>query len=478
MREGGYAGILERAADRWPNRVGVHFEGRRWTYSELQWATEAAASRLASAGVRAGTRVALLVQNCPEYLITQFALARLGAVFVTPNPYWTASETQHALQVASVDTAVHDSGSDDLATLRSAVPVGSLLDTPSATTAPGPVTGNTPAYIPFSSGTTGVPKGVVHTHASLCGGVDQLIRHLDLTGEDRLQMSLPLCHIFGATMSAAAVAVGAELTLFRRFDLDESLRHVATSRVTILPLAGTVAHRLAKREQLSPKAFASLRFFMWGGSAVPPALARTITARTGVGFLCSYGMTEAMTVAFNPVDRPDSWRVDSPGYGTEGTELRCRADGELEVRGPSVAAGYVGVASSDFSPDGWFRTGDIAEIADDGRLYIVDRIKDVFKVSGFQVAPQEVENALLSHPDIAEAGVVPRRDDRGGEVPVAYVVARTQTLTESDVLTFLHHRLASYKRPREVHFVDGLPRTAGGKLRRKVLAEWTQSTNS
>lgn len=416
-------------------------------------------------------RVAILAENCPEYLIAQFALARLGAVFVTPNPYWTTTETRHALEVAAVDAAVHDTRFDDVVTvLPHAVSLDTLLDGPGVTPPPIRVSGDTPVYIPFSSGTTGVPKGVVHTHASLGGGVGQLIRHLDLTGEDRVQMSLPLCHIFGATMSAAAIAVGAEVTLFRRFDLDESLRHVADERITVLPLAGAVAHRLANREHLDPKDFASLRFFMWGGSAVPPALAEAITARTGVRFLCSYGMTEAMMLAFNPVRHPDEWQVDSPGYATGGTELRRRPDGELEVRGPSVAAGYIGVASSDFTADGWFRTGDIAEIDDDGRLYIVDRAKDVFKVSGFQVAPQEVENALLSHPDILEAGVVPRRDDRTGEAPVAFVVSRNAALTESAVQIFLRDLLASYKQPREVHFVTELPRTASGKLRRKELA--------
>lgn len=468
----GYADHLWRAAERWPDRIGLRFEGQSWTYASLRSTTEAATARLAEAGICSGDRVALLLENCPEYLIAQFALARLGAAFVTPNPYWTAAETRHALIAASVSAAVHDSKFDEFAKdLTTAVPVSTLLHGSAEVPELSAAAADAPVYIPFSSGTTGLPKGVMHTQASLCGGVAQLAHHLNLTSEDRLQVSLPLCHIFGATMTAAAVKVGAEMTLFRRFDLDESLRHVASARVTVLPLAGAVAHRLAHQQDLDTKAFASLRFFMWGGSAIPAELAETVTARTGVRFLCSYGMTEAMMVAFNPVDRPEEWKLDSPGYATEGTELRLRPSGELEVRGPSVAAGYAGIDSSDFSPDGWFRTGDIAEIAEDGRLRIVDRAKDVFKVSGFQVAPQEVENALLSHPDIVEAGVVSRRDDRAGEVPVAFVVTNCPSLTAAAVRTFLSDRLASYKRPREVHFVAELPRTAGGKLRRNALAE-------
>jgi long-chain acyl-CoA synthetase len=263
--------------------------------------------------------------------------------------------------------------------------------------------------------------------------------------------------------------VGTEMTLFGRFDLDECLRHIADDGATIWPLAGAVAHRLAQRDDLRPQDFSSLRFFMWGGSAIPAGLAERITARTGVQFLWSYGMTEAMMVAFNPVDEPERWRLDSPGYPTKGTELRLSATGELEVRGPSVAAGYADIDSSAFLPDGWFATGDLAEIADDGRLRIIDRLKDVFKVSGFQVSPFEVEQVLLMHPQVAEAAVAPRPDERTGEAPVAFVVPRSAHLTVDALHDWVSTRLAAYKRPREYRFVASLPRTAGGKISRRGL---------
>lgn len=477
--EGGYAGYLSRAAARWPSRIGLRFEGHAWTYAALEAQTEAAADRLAAAGITSGARVALLVDNSPDYLIAQFALARLGAVFVTPNPSWTAPEVARALNAAGTTAAVHNDRFTDTAQLLDiAVPVHTLSDAappraPAIARSP-----LAPLYIPFSSGTTGLPKGVVHTEASLCGGVDQLCRHVALSADDRVQIALPLCHIFGATMSAAAFSVGAETTLFRRFDLDASLRHIISERVTVWPLAGAVAHRLAQRDDLRPKDFTSLRFFMWGGSAVPTGLAESITARTGVDFLCSYGMTEAMMVAFNPVDDPQRWQLDSPGYATDGTELRLTARGELEVRGPSVAAGYAGVDSPDFLPDNWFRTGDLATIADDGRLRIVDRVKDMLKVSGFQVAPTEVEQALLDHPDVNEVAVVGRSDDRTGEAAVAFVVPRRAGMTHDALHEWLSTRLASYKRPREYYFVDDLPRTAGGKVRRSELKARAQLISS
>ncbi|TAM65139.1 class I adenylate-forming enzyme family protein [Mycobacterium sp.] len=475
--EGGYAGYLTRASARWPTRVGLQFEGQTWTYGALHAAVEAAADRLAAAGVAEGTRVALLVDNCPEYLIAQFALARLGAVFVTPNPYWTPVEIEQALAAAAATAAVYVSRFTDVAArLHIAVPTDSLLDAapkrpPSTAPSPG-----MPLYIPFSSGTTGLPKGVVHTVESLCGGVEQLRHHLRLSDDDRLQITLPLCHIFGATMSAAALSVGAEMTLFRRFNLDESLRHITDARVTIWPIAGAVAHRLAHRDDLRAEDFSSLRFFMWGGSAVPVDLAQKITNRTGVGFLCSYGMTEAMMVAFNPVNEPERWRLDSPGYPTEGTQLRITAAGELEVRGPSVAAGYVGTDSNAFLPDGWFATGDLVEIATDGRVRIVDRLKDIFKVSGFQVSPTEVEQVLLAHPDVDEVAVVAQPDQRTGEATVALVVSRAPGLTAEALHHWASTRLASYKRPREYQFVDELPRTAGGKLQRDRLSSQARET--
>lgn len=463
-----FGDLPARAATRWPARVALRFDGGTWTYAAFDQAVETTANRLSDAGICAGDRVALLVANRPEYLFAQFALARLGAAFVCPNPHWTLPEVQRALSLTGTTAAVHDTRFDDIAAgLAIAVPTDTLLRQAPARASASPGAPADVLFVPFSSGTTGLPKGVLHTRASVAGAVAQLGRHLRLSESDRLQLALPLCHIFGATLSATAISVGAELTLFRRFNLDESLHHIRSAGVTVWPMAGPVAHQLADRD-LSPDDFASLRYFMWGGSAVPAAIAQRITDRTGVPFLCSYGMTEAMMIAFNPVDNPEDWRLDSPGFATEGTELRIDADGQLEVRGPSVASGYAGADSPDFSAGGWFRTGDRATISADGRLHIVDRIKDMLKVSGFQVAPTEVELALLEHPAVTEAAVVGRPDDRTGEAAVAFVVAREHFDADA-VDNWLRDRLATYKRPREYHVVDDLPRTSGGKVRRAEL---------
>jgi long-chain acyl-CoA synthetase len=467
-----FATLLDDAAARWPGRIALTFEGERWSFDRLLSRVTVAAANLAAAGVGEGTRVLVVLENCPEYLIAQYALARLGAAFVTPNPYWTQPELIRAAEAAQAHTVIHAPRFADVVSgLGVAIPVASLAEA-RAGSAPTPVeVSGSARYLPFSSGTTGLPKAVVHTDESLCGAIQQLSYHLGLTESDRLQVALPLCHVFGTTMTAAALSVGAELTLFRRFNLDESLRYLQQDRVTIWPMAGAVAHELAARPDLDPAIFASLRFFMWGGSAVPRDLAQRISTQTGVGFLCSYGMTEAMMVAFNPVHDEPRWSTDSPGYATVGTELRLDAGGELEVRGPSVAAGYAGSDSEAFTRDGWFRTGDVATISPDGRLRIVDRIKDMIKVSGFQVAPAEVELVLIEHPAVHDAGVVGRPDDRAGHVPIAYLVCEPG-VTAAQLDSWLRTRLASYKRPRGYHVVDQLPRTAAGKLQRAELRRW------
>ncbi|WP_293234590.1 class I adenylate-forming enzyme family protein [Mycolicibacterium sp.] len=467
-----FSGLLDDAAARWPDRTALTFEGERWSFERLRSGVIVAAANLAAAGVGTGTRVLLLLENSPEYLIAQYALARVGSAFVTPNPYWTRPELIRAAHAAEARAVIYGPRfADAVEGLTPAIPVAELFDNEAAPTPrPSDVSGS-PRYLPFSSGTTGLPKAVVHTDESLCGAIHQLRHHLALTEHDRLQVALPLCHIFGTTMSAAALSAGAELALFRRFDLDESLLHLQQDGVTIWPMAGAVAHELAGRTDLDPETFASLRFFMWGGSAVPPELAQRISARTGVGFLCSYGMTEAMMVAFNPVHEVEKWSLNSPGYATIGTELRIDQSGELEVRGPSVASGYAGADSESFTRDGWFRTGDVARIDPDGRLWIVDRIKDMIKASGFQVAPTEVELVLSEHPGVHDVGVIGRPDPRAGQVPIAYLVADPD-VDAAQLDAWVRTRLATYKRPRSYHFVTRLPRTPAGKLRRADLRRW------
>lgn len=472
-----YASLPDRAARAWPDRVALRFQDRCWTYSDFAACVTRTEHLLRKQGITVGTRTSLLAENRPEYVIAQFALARIGAVFVTPNPYWTEHEVRAALASAQVTAAVYSPPHRVVAAEPSIRLSVEEIDTSAEASSASAEVERTGVYerhdlfIPFSSGTTGQPKGVIHTHASLSGGVHQLVTHLGLDASDVLQISLPLCHIFGTSMMGAAFAVGAEVTLFERFDLAACLRQVRDDAVTVWPLAGTVAHQLLDMPELCPADFPGLRYFMWGGSAVPAEVAKALTSRTGVRFLCSYGMTEAMAVAFNPVHDPSDWHLDSPGYPTVGTEIRLGSDDEIEVRGISVARGYTTrtpEATAAFTEDGWFRTGDVGRIDATGRVRIVDRRKDMIKVSGFQVAPTEVEQELLRHPAVNDAAVIGRPDDRHGERVVAYVVA-SSSISDDELRHFLRERLATYKIPWEISFTDHLPRTTSGKLQRAQL---------
>lgn len=473
----GTAAHLRKSASRWPERIALVFEGSRWSYRELDTLVDEAAARYQRQGVTAGRRAVLLMANRPEYFVAHLALARLGAAVVTPNPYWTDAELTPAIAGVKPDWAVVEDRFAGVIDGTRRLPIPAL----DATTGARPVEplpdGNREAYLPFSSGTTGLPKAVVHTTASLASGIEQLVHHLALTEADRLQMALPLCHIFGTVMSGAGFSVGATITLFERFDLNSCLDHVEKDGVTILSIAGTTAYQLAERTDLASRTLSSLRFFMWGGSLVPNALAIDITRRTGIGFLCSYGMTEAISVACNPVGTPEEWSLESPGLATQGVELRLSSEdgeaghGELEIRTPSLARGYVGVTDDAWLPDGWFRTGDLARIGPDGRLFIVDRKKDMLKVSGFQVSPVEVEQALISHPQVQDCGVIGIDDERSGQAPVAVVVPHARGVSEADLAEWAKGRLAKYKLPVRYIMAAAIPRNAGGKLNRATLLE-------
>lgn len=473
-----HATLPGRAAERWPDRIALEFEGDQWTFAQFDQAIGRATTLLIEAGVRANMRTVLLLENSPEYLVAQFALSRIGASFITPNPYWTDNELTRTLAHVGAHAVIRSDrhahrADEQLIHLHAKQIRRALHDTRISVAGPAGVADpERELCIPFSSGTTGLPKGVIHTGASLSGGVAQLVRHLQLSSEDRLQISLPMCHIFGTSMAAAALAAGARITLFERFEFDRCLQHLREGSVTVWPLAGAVAHQLAEVPRLSRADVPSLRYFMWGGSAVPHRLAATITDRTGVGFLCSYGMTEAFAIAFNPVADPVQWRLDSPGFPTVETKVRIGTDSEIEVRSPCVARGYVSGPSAEgdepFGADGWFRTGDVGRMDADGRLWIVDRRKDMIKVSGFQVAPAEVEYELMMHPAVADAAVVGHPDDRRGERVIAYIVPAGPVSAEQ-ILAAVNGRLASYKIPREIVFVEDLPRTSAGKLQRSVL---------
>ena len=280
------------------------------------------------------------------------------------------------------------------------------------------------AVMVFSSGTTGLPKAVRHTHASIGHATAHWVASLGLGPDDRFQVATPPSHILGLLNLLAAAQAGATVRLHRRFDLDEVLNRVESDRITLEMAVAPIALAMANHPRLEAFDLSSLRYIMWGATPVTASVAETVTARTGVRFLAAYGASEVPVLAANPVHEPDRWRLDSAGLPPVGVQLRV-ADlgtgealppgetGEVQARSPSAMAGYLPEeASADAFVDGWYRTGDVGWLEPGGWVHLTDRAKEMMKVSGFQVAPAEIEAVLHGHPAVLDCAVFGVPDER------------------------------------------------------------------
>ena len=286
----------------------------------------------------------------------------------------------------------------------------------------------------FSSGTTGLPKAVRHTHESMGHATAHWCGVLGLGPDDRFQIATPPSHILGLLNLFTAIAAGATVRLHRRFDLDEVLHRIASEKMTLEMAVAPIALALANHPGLEDYDLSSLRYIMWGATPVSESVAAVVTERTGVRWLPAYGASEVPVIAANPVARPSEWRLDSAGLPPDGVALRiadletgevlpCGEIGEVQVRSPSVMVGYLPEeATADAFADGWYRTGDVGWLEPQGWVHLTDRSKEMIKVNGFQVAPAELEAVLHGHPAVRDCAVFGVPDDRAGEVPVAAVL--------------------------------------------------------
>jgi acyl-CoA synthetase (AMP-forming)/AMP-acid ligase II len=343
------------------------------------------------------------------------------------------------------------------------------------------------AVLVFSSGTTDRPKAVRHTHRSITVATAHWCLALGLGSDDRFQVATPPSHILGLLNLLAAAAAGVTVRLHRRFDLDEELRAIQEDRMTLEMAVAPIALAMANHPDLERYDLSSLRFIMWGATPVTPAVAETVTARTGVRWLPAYGTSEVPVIAANPVADPDRWRIDSAGLPVgdvalrvvdldSGNVLASGETGEIQVRSDSAMAGYLPAeATGDAFVDGWYRTGDVGWLEPGGWVHLTDRCKEMIKVSGFQVAPAEIEAVLHGHPAVIDCAVFGVPDARAGEVPVAAVqVEPGAGVSAEDLQRLVGDALATYKRLHRVVLVDTVPRTPSGKvLRRTLRDEWT-----
>lgn len=453
------------------------FEERRFSLPQLDALADGLAATLIKGGVTAGQRVAVMASNRPEFVAVVLAIWRLGATAVLISPAWKRDEVDHALALTEPAHAVGDHP-----VLAALMP---MLHLDEPITAGEPITRSLPpgdAVLVFSSGTTGLPKAVRHTHAALDEAVGHWRRALRLTRRDRIQVATPSSHILGLLNILTALRTGARLRLHARFDVDGMLRHIQNDRITVEMAVAPIALAIAAHPKLESYDLSSLRFIMWGATPVSPSVAETVTRRTGVGWLPAYGTTELPVIACNPLK---GVRLDAVGRPVAGVQVRVVSletgepvrpgeVGEIQARSPSLMAGYLPAeATAEAIREGWYRTGDVGWLDADGWLRITDRLKEMIKVRGFQVAPAEVETVLHGHPAVKDCAVFGIPDGSNGEAIVAAVVARVPNnpAVAAALTARVDEKLASYKHLSRVVFVDDIPRLPSGKVLRRLLKE-------
>jgi long-chain acyl-CoA synthetase len=453
--------------------IALAFEQREFSIPQLDALANGLATVLEHRGVRPGERVALMSSNRPEFVTALWAIWRLGASAVLLSPAWKRAEVEHALALTTPSHAVGDHP-----VLAEVMPMLHLDEpvTPGRRTfeAPPP---RSEALLVFSSGTTGMPKAVRHTHESFGVAVRHWRDALQFSSADRMQIMTPPSHILGLLNIAMALDTGAWIRLHRRFDIDAMLHHIEADRITIEMAVAPMALALAAHPGLETYDLSSLRYIMWCATPVTASVAEAVTRRTGVNWVTAYGTSELPVIACNDIEGA---RLDTVGRPVPGARVRIVSletsetlppaeAGEIQVRSDSVMAGYLpDDATAQVFSHGWYRTGDVGYLDADGWLRITDRAKEMVKVRGFQVAPAEIEAVLHGHPAVEDCAVFGVPDAANGEAIVAAV--KTCAPVEADELVALvGERLASYKRPSRVVFVPEIPRLPSGKALRRVL---------
>jgi long-chain acyl-CoA synthetase len=492
-------GLLDVALARHAPRTALLHGSDAFTFGQVDRLSDGYAGVLRLAGLGAGDRVALMGKARPHFVVAALAALKLGAAVVLVSPAYRRGEIAHAIELCRPGCLLADGELLAMAAeasgglvldLDDVLLAGQALPSPSpAPVAPARDWGAAEAALVFSSGTTGLPKAAVHTHASLGAAVGQWAGALGLGAQDRFQIATPPSHILGLLNILAALTRGATVRLHERFEVGEILRCIEADRLTLEMAVAPIALALAEYPSIESFDLSSLRYIMWCATPVVPAVAERVTARTGVRFITAYGASEVPLISASRVGGPpSSWRVDTAGQVIDEIEVRVvdpgtgRAaepgrTGEIQARGPSVMTGYLPAeANAAAFSDGWYRTGDIGWVEPGGWVHITDRLREMIKVKGFQVAPAEVEAVLIGHPAVADCAVFGVPDERTGEAVVAAVVAAPgAAVDEAELQELVAASLAKYKRPARVVVRAAIPRTPSGKvLRRALRAEWAE----
>jgi long-chain acyl-CoA synthetase len=511
---GSLTDLLREAVDEHSDKTAITFYGRSISFPQLGQMAEALAGALHENGVRKGDRVAVMLPNCPQYVVSFFASLRLGATVTQLNPMYVEREIEHILRDSGAKKiVVYADMYPRVKAVQSETEVDEVIVVDLQGTAEvqegdslfddylGNATGAAPeveidpeedlAVLQYTGGTTGVSKGAMLTHRNLIANVSQT---LDLFIDDQAAFSnnekivgvLPYFHIFGLTcVMMFGIRQGLNQLLVPRFEAQEVAELVKREEPVMFAAVPTMYMGLSALEDLGSYGFDKIRTYNSGGSALPVELARSFEKKTGKTLYEGFGLSEASPVThFNPpflgdnregsigvpIPSTDSKIVDSE---TGEQEMPVGEPGELVVNGPQVMKGYWGMPEETANTlrGGWLYTGDVARMDEEGYFYIVDRKKDMILASGYNVYPREVEEVLFEYPGVSEAVAIGVPDEYRGESVKAFVVRLGGSATEEGILDFCKERLAPYKVPKSVEFREELPKSTVGKMLRRVLAD-------
>jgi acyl-CoA synthetase (AMP-forming)/AMP-acid ligase II len=480
---------------------------RRLTFTEYGSLVESLARGFISAGLNPGDIIAIFLPNSWEFAITYHAATLAGGIPTLLNPAYREREVRFQLENSGATFLITDAPLLEGINLAGLPALRRVFTTrhdrggcenfanllrSSMATIPEPAqdSAQTVAALPYSSGTTGLPKGVMLSHHNLVANVYQVLgpRAALLTNRDVMLNFLPLYHIYGLTVALTlSISLGSTLVLMPRFDIPKLSNLLVQEGVTMMPVVPPAINAMCHAADAGafPKNH-KVRWVKSGAAPLAPELARRLTDLTGISVVQGYGMTEASPVThIGCMAPPEMNRPASIGHPLALTDCRILdlnenevapgEQGELVMRGPQFMLGYwkEPQATAAVLRDGWYFSGDIVRTDADGFYYVLDRRKEMIKYKGFPVAPAEVESVLLEHPAVRDCGVVAKPDAEAGEIPCAFVVVR-EGFTPSDALdqqlrVFVADRLAHHKQPREVRFVEAVPRTPSGKILRREL---------
>jgi fatty-acyl-CoA synthase len=472
--------LIDRNAAFTPAKTALRFAGADISYAAFSQRIAAAAAALHAHGISDGDRVAILATNHPDYLVLLYACARLGAILVPLN--WRLATAELDFILADAGAKLLIASSEFIQPFRARPSLKTLALEEGWIT-----TGNThdpaanltsPLLLVYTSGTTGRPKGaVLAQQALLTNGIMSQHCHA-MTSNDHVLNVLPFFHVGGLNIQTTpALHAGATVTIHPRFDIAAMLTSFAEDRPTLLLTVPSVLQAMLAHPAWPTTDISSLRAITTGSTIVPPALIEAVAAR-GVPVLQVYGATETGPTSIYTRLGGDLSRAGSTGLAgllceariinEAGENVPDGTQGEVVIRGTNILTEYwrnPEATKASFTPDGWFRTGDMGTRDPDGYFTIHDRIKNMFVSGGENVYPAEIERVLLDHPAVADCAVIGIADPKWQEVPKAFIIRRPgQTCTEDDLRTHVRAQLARFKVPSEIVFVDDLPRTALGKV--------------